>query len=266
MKFSIVTISFNQHAYLPQAIESVLTQNYAELEYIVVDPGSEDGSRDIIHRYRNRINRILLQPDKGPADGLNNGFAVATGQILGFLNADDLLLPGALVSVSDFFSIHPNVDIVFGNGFIIDSEGRRQRHIQANSFSLMQSLYGGACWLQQSTFFRREIFEKAGGFNVENRSCWDAELFTEMLKKGARVGYVRQDLACFRIHKASISGSLRSQQIYHADRARIFKAARGRDWQMHDGMICAWYRLQRLLSNPLAVGHSLKTRLARFYR
>jgi glycosyltransferase involved in cell wall biosynthesis len=91
-KVSIVTISYNQCAFLERAIQSVLAQNYPEVEYIVVDPGSTDGSRDIIERYRSRISKLILEPDKGPVDGLNKGFSVATGEIYGYLNA---LVPSA---------------------------------------------------------------------------------------------------------------------------------------------------------------------------
>src|ERR1700738_5632483 len=95
-KVSIVTISFNQAEFLERAIRSVVDQDYPEIEYSVVDPGATEGSRDIIERYRSRIARVIYEPDRGPADGLNKGFACATGDIFGFLNSDDVLLPGAV--------------------------------------------------------------------------------------------------------------------------------------------------------------------------
>ena len=103
MKVSIVTISFNQAKYLERAIISVVEQNYSNIEYIVVDPGSTDGSREIIEKYRSKITIVILDPDKGPTDGLNKGFAAATGDIYAYINADDALLPGAVKSVVDFF-------------------------------------------------------------------------------------------------------------------------------------------------------------------
>jgi glycosyltransferase involved in cell wall biosynthesis len=105
-KVSIVTISYNQCAFLERAIQSVLAQNYPEVEYIVVDPGSTDGSRDIIERYRSRISKLILEPDKGPVDGLNKGFSVATGEIYGYLNADDEFLPGAIDKAMRAFASH----------------------------------------------------------------------------------------------------------------------------------------------------------------
>jgi len=88
MRVSIVTISYNQARFLEQAIRSVINQDYPDIEYIVVDPGSTDGSRGIIEKYQNRIDKIIFDPDEGPADGLNKGFAHATGDIFGFINAD----------------------------------------------------------------------------------------------------------------------------------------------------------------------------------
>ena len=96
MKVSVVTVSFNQARFLERAIRSVLGQDYDDIEYIVVDPGSTDGSRAIVERWRDRIDRIILEPDRGPPDGLNKGFAAATGEIFAYLNADDALLPGAV--------------------------------------------------------------------------------------------------------------------------------------------------------------------------
>src|SRR3974390_2320485 len=103
MKISIVTLSFNQRDYLQQALDSVLSQDYSNLEYIVVDPGSIDGSRELIRSYGARIAHTIFEPDRGAADGLNRGFASATGDVFGFLNADDILLPGSLKRVASFF-------------------------------------------------------------------------------------------------------------------------------------------------------------------
>src|SRR5215212_920496 len=117
MKFSIVTISFNQVRFLEQAIYSVLEQDHPSVEYIVVDPGSTDGSREIIERYRDRIDKVVFEPDKGPADGLNKGFAHASGDVFGFPNSDDILEPGTLSGVARYFETHPEVDLVSGNSW-----------------------------------------------------------------------------------------------------------------------------------------------------
>jgi glycosyltransferase involved in cell wall biosynthesis len=162
MKISIVTVSFNQHAYLRAAIESILRQGYPELEYIVVDPGSTDGSRDLIQSYSGQIAHIVFEPDRGAADGLNKGFSLATGEVFGFLNADDLLMPGSLQRIADVFRERPECDMAFGNGHIIDREGRTLKHVKARGFTVQRHFHSGSHWLQQSTFLRREAFVRSG--------------------------------------------------------------------------------------------------------
>src|ERR1700729_2290269 len=127
MKFSVVTISFNQRQYVEEALGSVLTQDYPAIEYIVVDPGSTDGSRELIEAFRNQLASVVFEPDRGAAEGLNKGFALATGDIFGFLNSDDVLLPGTMRSVAEAFAQNPDCDIVMGNGFTIDAHGKRIR-------------------------------------------------------------------------------------------------------------------------------------------
>ena len=124
MKVSIVTISFNQEEFLEDAIRSVLNQDYHDIEYIVVDPGSTDGSRNIIEKYHDKINHIVYEKDDGASHGLNIGFSYATGEVYGFLNADDILFNHA---VSDFVKAlqQRDVDVVSGHGFFINSSANR---------------------------------------------------------------------------------------------------------------------------------------------
>jgi glycosyltransferase involved in cell wall biosynthesis len=246
MKISIVTLSFNQQAYLREAIESILQQGYPELEYIIVDPGSTDGSRELIQSYSGQISHVIFGSDRGAADGLNKGFSLATGEVFGFLNADDLLAPGSLQRVADFFRQHAECDMAFGNGHIIDGEGRKIRHIKARDFTVRRYLLGGARWLQQSTFFRRQAFLNSRGFNPENRTCWDGELFVGMARQGTSIGYINAELSGFRIHGASISGSGRLVQAYREDWRRIFREFRGRDWRSTDQLWRLLYRAEGL--------------------
>lgn len=264
MTFSMVTISFNQRRFLEEALISVLNQDCPEVEYIVVDPGSNDGSREIISRYASRLAKVIFEPDHGAPEGLNKGFGYATGDIFGFLNSDDVLLPGALRSVSSVFAGNPGCDIVMGNGFVVDSEGKTIRHIRAAGFSVRRYFYGGSTWLQQSTFFRRSAFEKAGGFNTGNCSCWDGELVVEMARRGARVCYLDRDLALFRIHPSSITGSRRHKQMMQADADRMFQNATGRRWGRFDTLRSYLFRAERLLNQPGALGSAFKARLERF--
>lgn len=247
MKISIVTLSYNQRAFLREAIDSVLQQDHPDLEYIVVDPGSTDGSREFIRSYGEQIAQVVFEADKGAADGLNKGFSRASGEVFGFLNADDYLLPGALSRVARFFESNPQCDIVMGNGYIVDSNGRSLRHVRARDFTVRRYLCGGIRWLQQATFFRREAFGLSPGFNTENRTSWDGELFVSMVHMGATVGYIDADLAAFRIHGASISGTGRLLDAYRNDCKRIFRQIRGRDWRAIDDLWRFLYRVEGLL-------------------
>ncbi len=263
MKFSVVTISFNQRQYLEEAITSVLDQDYPAIEYIVVDPGSTDGSRELIADYSSRLSGVVLEPDKGAADGLNKGFARATGDVFGFLNSDDVLLPGAMRSVAKAFEQHPDCDIVMGSGFTIDAHGARIRRIRAGGFTLDRYFYGGATWLQQATFFRRAAFAAVGGFNVNNRSCWDGELLVDMIRQGAKVRYLNQDLALFRIHAQSITGSRRHREMMKADADRMFSLSSGRRWTVLDAMRVYLFRIERILTHPGAVESAIRARVRR---
>ncbi|MCU0973368.1 MAG: glycosyltransferase, partial [Burkholderiales bacterium] len=177
---SIVTISFNQGAFLEQAINSVCAQEGVEVDYVIVDPGSTDGSREIIRRYSDRFAACMLDPDEGPADGLNKGFERTRAEVLGYLNADDLLLPGALRFACEFFRRHREIDVITGNGWVVDEHGRRMRRDFSDRFSLRAVAYDACVAVQPSTFFRRSAFARTGGFNVSNRSNWDGELLVDM--------------------------------------------------------------------------------------
>jgi glycosyltransferase involved in cell wall biosynthesis len=254
MKISLVTISFNQDRYLEQALRSVLEQDYPDLEYIVVDPGSSDGSRDIIERYRTRLAQVVFEPDQGPADGLNKGFARATGDILGYLNSDDLLLPGALAGVAAAFRAHPGADMVYGHGYVMDSEGRVLGRCRSDRYSLRRAAYGNSIIMQQASFWRREAFESIGGFNSANRLSWDGEFWMDLALAGRRLVRVNEYWACFRTHDASITHNFHGQggdSAFGREQARLFQKARGRMRAPAGPVARAWTRIEKWLVDPL---------------
>ena len=220
------------------------------MEYIVVDPGSTDGSRDIIERYRNRIARILYEPDRGPADGLNKGFAGAHGDFFGFLNSDDVLEPHALSRVVQYFEEHPDADVVSGHSWIIDAKGNIKRRFLSDRYSLKLAAYGACILSQASTFFRADVFRHAGGFNIQNRSNWDGELFVDMALAGARFSLVPEYWSRFRVHRDSITGSgkLRTMRQIHSQ--RTFKKIKGRDRAPLDRWIEFGALYMRKVLNP----------------
>lgn len=229
MKISIVTISYNQAAFLERAILSVLDQDYPDIEYIIVDPGSTDGSRALIERYRHRLGRVILDPDKGPADGLNHGLAAATGEIFAFLNADDCLLPGAVGKAMAGFRDHPGTDVIYGHGHIEDLRNGRRRAVRATSPVTPWLLaHGGVFLLQQASFYRTASVRMVGGFNTDNRTCWDGELWAELLLAGCRFKLLPAEMAVFTLHDASISGTGIVEDIYRNDWIRISHRLTGR--------------------------------------
>lgn len=250
MKFSIVTISFNQARFLEQAIRSVVEQDYPDIEYIVVDPGSTDGSRDIIERYQDRIAKVLFESDNGPADGLNKGFSVATGKIFGFLNSDDIFLPGAIQKAAHFFRLHPNLDVISGHSIILDEEGNIVRTSHSDPFSLRAVAYGSCVLMQASTFFKKDAFRLIRGFNVGNLSNWDGELFVDMALNGAKYGLVNDIWSGYRVHANSVTGSKNLDALINIYGLNIFKKIMGRDKRLYDNILSIGYRLAKHIKNP----------------
>ena len=229
IKLSIITISFNQQQYLRECLDSVSGQLAAGDEYIVVDPGSRDGSRELISEYAHagKVSKTIFEPDRGPADGLNRGFAAATGDVLAYLNSDDFYLPGALAHVRRIFTQHAATDVVISPIRQIHSDGRFEWRGRATTGLSVRGIAAGRCYyLQQGTFIRSSAFRKTPGFNLENRSCWDYELFAELVFAGARVRAIARPLGAFRIHGESISGRGDHWAMTAHDRARIEKRAR----------------------------------------
>lgn len=261
MKVSVVTLAFNQAEFLDRAIRSVVEQDHDDIEYIIVDPGSTDGTDQVIAHWRDRIATVIAEPDKGPPDGLNKGFAAATGDIFAYLNADDALLPGAISAAVRAFERHPDADVIVGHGYIVDGDGKVIRRFRSAPFTPWRFAYGASVVIQQSTFFRRSAFEAAGGFNPDNVTSWDAELLLAMGLAGAKVRVVDGYWSVFTIHPASISGSQRladeSQKLYR----RYFRMVMGRDRRPSDAAIARLAWAWRWIGDPVGVMVRLSDRL-----
>lgn len=250
MKFTIVTISYNQAEFLEDCIKSVLSQDYPGLEYVVVDGGSTDGSLEVIERYRPRLSRVLTGPDRGPADALNKGFAVSSGDVLGYINSDDCLLPGTLRRVADYLGRHPEVDYVSGHCVITDARGGILRRAYTDRVSRHRWIYSGCILMQPATFFRRPLYAQAGGFNIDNRISWDIELFNRFIENGARHAVTNEFLAAFRVHASSITGAGQTAQRRLEVRNRLLRESLGRELRRSDTFWRLFYRYWRKLLNP----------------
>jgi glycosyltransferase involved in cell wall biosynthesis len=220
---SIVTISYNNGRYLTQAVNSVLAQKTKDIEYIVVDAGSTDGSVAFLRTKAAFIDKLIIEPDRGPADGLNKGFAHATGEYGYFLNGDDVLLPDGLRILREAWKRMPRADVILGGGVLIDGEGRILRWYRGVRPRLVPFILGWEPFFQQGMSFRLEKFRSVGGFNIENRTCWDGELMADLLASGAVVGVETRPIGAFRIHGDSLTGSgdPSVKMAYQKDRRRI---------------------------------------------
>lgn len=251
MKFSIVTVSYNQAEFLERTILSVLDQKFSDLEYIIVDPGSTDGSREIIQKYSKRFSHIISESDQGPADGLNKGFSKATGDIFGFLNSDDILLDDCLRKVCDFFQRNPTVDVVSGNAYIIDANDRKIRNGYSDHFSLPKFAYNSVFLMQPSTFFKASTFKQTSGFNLSNKTAWDAELFVDMCIGGAKFALMNSFLSGYRLHSTSITSlQTRHEESHKVFREYIFKKIMNRERHFYDIFTRNFFRLMRYKDNP----------------
>ena len=181
---------------------------------------------------------------------MNGGFAEATGEILGFLNSDDLLLPGAVTSAVKFLEEHPDVDVVSGHSNLIDPADRFLRRIYSDRMSVRRCVYGGVILMQPSTLFRRKIYDRAGGFRAESRACWDGELFLEMARAGGRFAVVDKFWSAYRIHAESMTGSKTNASRVQQAQDAIFSRVMGRRPRGYDKVVTYGYRVLRHLLNP----------------
>ena len=234
MKFSIITISYNQGKYINECIKSVINQQEdADIEYIVVDPGSIDESKEIINSYKQIIK--VFELDNGPADGLNKGFQLATGDYFGFINADDYLLPGAINKIEKEIKSSGALFIT-GKGYI--KLNKNYRTVMPTKLTLNSLLYRYSGMFQPSTFFSRDLFKNTGGFNCNNRTCWDYEFFLDLLAKNNIQHHIFDEaIAVFRLHSSSITGSGRLNEILKSDLDRLFKKYKKRNYNNMDKII-----------------------------
>lgn len=256
-KFTIVTVSLNQQQFLRRAIDSVLRQDYPNLQYIVVDGGSADGSVEVIQEYANHLAEIICEPDKGPAEALNKGFALASGDLLGFLNSDDELLPGALNKVASYSAARPDVDVMSGHAVVIDAVDRELRKVYSDVFDLRAFAYKSVLLIQPSTFFRRGAFARAGGFDESLAATWDAALWMKMALGGSRFGLLDELLSCYRLHEASITFTQRLREASLAESRQRFRCIMGRDWRRSDTVLSGLFRLRKYWRDPRSLHERL---------
>lgn len=197
---SIVTPVFNQASYIEQTVASVLGQNYPALQYIVMDGGSTDGTAEKLYAIRDRLSHLHSGPDDGQTAAINAGMRYATGDILAWLNGDDIVLPGTLDYVSTYFENHPDVDVVYGHRIIIDENGQDIGRWVLPTHS--DSVLDWADFVPQETlYWRRSIWRKIGEHLDDSfQFAMDWDFLLRLRDAGARFARVPRYLGGFRSH------------------------------------------------------------------
>jgi glycosyltransferase involved in cell wall biosynthesis len=210
-RITVITPSYNQAQYIEQTIRSVLDQNYPDLEYWVIDGGSTDGTLDILRKYGSRIN-WTSETDRGQTHAINKGIELSTGEVVAYLNSDDVYEAGALTTAGQFFARHPQAAWVTGKCRIIDQKGQEVR--KAITFYKNMWLHLASYTLllildyisQPATFWRREVVERVGPFDEALYYTMDYD-YSLRVGRHYRLHVIDEYLACFRVHAHSKGGS-----------------------------------------------------------
>ena len=207
-RISIVTPSFNQASFLEQTIRSVLDQKGVEIEYIIMDGGSDDGSVEIIRKYEDRLAHWESAPDNGQADAIYRGFEKATGEIIAWLNSDDYYFPGALAHSVEAFKRQPQAELLIGGCLTVDPDGAEMYRNYGFPFTFDALLHWGCRFNQPASFWKREALFEVGGFDKSLRHCFDYDMYLRLAKRRPAIA-TRRILAAFRSHPMSKTNTLR---------------------------------------------------------
>lgn len=237
---SIVTPSYNQVEYLEETIQSILTQDYPLIEYIIIDGGSTDGSLKVIQRYADRLAHWVSESDLGQTDAINKGFGLATGSIYAWLNSDDTYNPGAVREAVDYLRMHPEVGMVYGSAYYIDGQGERVGRYPAKATDYNGLRRGVNTVCQQSMFFRAELWDEVGPLDPSFYYAMDYDLWVR-LARIAPIAFNDRFWANFRLHADSKSMTAAARCWPEIMRVHF------RDGGSRFSLIYAKYLLRRLL-------------------
>ncbi len=216
-KITIITPSFNQGKFIRETIESVLSQNYPNLEYWVIDGGSTDDTCAILKSFGKKI-KWISEKDRGQTDALNKGLKRSTGEIIAYLNSDDVYLPNTLFTVAEYFMAHQNAQWLTGDYFIIDTVGKKiqsyvatyktvfREHLTLPLLLILNPI------IQPSTFWRKSVQDKIGFFDTKLRYCMDYDFWLRAMKY-SKPHVLKQHFSLFRIHGSSKGGAEYAKQF-----------------------------------------------------
>jgi glycosyltransferase involved in cell wall biosynthesis len=207
--FTIVTPSFNQGKYLEKCITSVLNQKGTVTDYIVMDGGSTDNSKDVIDKYEKHLYHYEIKKDNGQADAINRGASKSSSPIIGYINSDDYYVDGALEKVKNYFENHPDIDFIVGLCQIVDHKDHLLKTYKFDGISKYEYLSPKKSIHnfipQPSTFWRRTVWIKYGPLSLKYRNAFDYDYFLNLLLNNVKVGYINEVLAAYRVHPSQKS-------------------------------------------------------------
>lgn len=212
ISISIVTCSYQHGKFLDETIRSVLQQDYPNLEYSVIDGGSTDGSVDIIKQHAANLAYWVSEPDGGQTEALIKGFKRSSGEIMGWLCSDDLLLPGALETVANFFTAHPNVDAAYGDSLWIDGNSNFIRCKREMPFHRFVIFYDHNYVPQPSMFWRRRLYDAVGGLDGRFDLAMDNDLW-ERFSARTRIARIPGYLSAMRFYPEQKTSSRSSESL-----------------------------------------------------
>lgn len=245
MKISVITICYNSVSYLERAMASVLRQSYRDLEYVIVDGGSRDGSREIIEAQAARDPRIkwVSEPDQGISDAMNKGVRMASGEVIAHLHSDEYYLDDqVLAAVAAAFLENPQRVWVTGGFQFVDLAGRFLREVKVRRYSYRRLVHSNII-LHPATFIRREAFLSVGGFDLSLRYCMDYHLWLRLGALGDPA-LVKRALACFCVHGGSRTTAEAASAYAEELQVRLTFLKRTGRWQFP-------YRIEYLLKKEL---------------
>ena len=197
---TIVTPSYNQREFLEETILSVLDQDYPAIEYIIVDGGSTDGSIEIIEKYQEKLAAWISETDRGQSDAINKGFALGHGEIMAWLNSDDIYTQDAIGEAVEALQGNPQIGMVYGDTEIINGVGEKIGDFNAKQTNFVRLMRGGVYIPQPAAFWRRELWDQAGLLNQSYYFAMDYDLWVRF-SRISPIQYISRLWAKFRIHE-----------------------------------------------------------------